>query len=354
MWADAAGDAWSDRNEHWLTAVNSETRRRPKRLRETRPLILCGFGLSLKIDRGALVITDGFTHYPQERQTYRFFRGDLNLPPRIIILDGSGGLSFDVLAWLAEQGVALFLVDYRGELISAIGGAASVQDPDRVKWQIETRTDPEQRLAFCSELIANKLRASVRTMLDVLPDTRARQVALARAEGGIHQLSSGALRTVDQIRELEMRAAGAYFTAWRGLELKWRQKWRYPVPQDWLALGSRRSMRGPLASNRHATHPVNAILNYAYATLRSRTHVEALAEGYDPRRGILHHDRDDKDAFAFVFDMMEPGRPVVDAAVIKFLTRTELTGADFTIREDGVCRVGPQLARRVVQVAAAA
>lgn len=52
--------------------------------------------------------------------------------------------------------------------------------------------------------------------------------------------------------------------------------------------------------------------------------------------------------------MMEPGRPVVDAAVLKFLTRTELTGADFTIREDGVCRRAPQLARRVVEVAASA
>ena len=33
----------------------------------------------------------------------RFFRGDLSLPSRIILLDGSGTISFDVLSWLAEQ-----------------------------------------------------------------------------------------------------------------------------------------------------------------------------------------------------------------------------------------------------------
>jgi CRISPR/Cas system-associated endonuclease Cas1 len=64
----------------------------------------------------------------------------------------------------------------------------------------------------------------------------------------------------------------------------------------------------------------------------------------------MHHERDDADAFAFVFDMMEPGRPVIDAAVLRFVLRTALSGADFPIRSDGVCRLAPQLARRICKL----
>jgi CRISPR-associated protein Cas1 len=60
--------------------------------------------------------------------------------------------------------------------------------------------------------------------------------------------------------------------------------------------------------------------------------------------GIMHSDRDD--AAAFVFDMMEP-----DRAVLSFLKSEALHPSDFTIREDGVVRVNPELARRVAQLA---
>ncbi len=61
--------------------------------------------------------------------------------------------------------------------------------------------------------------------------------------------------------------------------------------------------------------------------------------------GIMHYDRDG--APAFVFDMMEPERPKVDTAVLGFLKSEALHPADFTIREDGVVRLNPELARRV-------
>jgi CRISP-associated protein Cas1 len=339
--------SWAERNAYW--EANRGTKGyRARRARNDQPLILCGHGVSLRIDRGTLLVRDGFTHYPQERRTYRLFKGDLNLPPRIVMLDGSGSLSFDVVSWLSEQNLPLIRADYQGEVASVIGGSGFAADPERLRWQEQTRNDPARRLEFCCDLIAAKLRNSLRTMTEVLPDSSQRQIAVARAQGGVSTLTRRAVRSVDEVREIEMRAAAAYFTAWRGVELKWRSRWKYPVPDDWLAIGSRRSMRRPMANNRNATHPVNAILNYAYAMLRSEVHISALASGYDPRRGILHHDRDDDmGAFAFVFDMMEPRRPLVDAAVLKFVAATPLTGADFVVRADGVCRLAPQLARRI-------
>ena len=95
---------------------------------------------------------------------------------------------------------------------------------------------------------------------------------------------------------------------------------------------------------------MNAILNYAYGMLVSQMHIEAVAEGYDPRRGIMHHDRDAGDAFAWVFDVIEPRRAVVDGRVLKFVLSTTFSGADFALSSDGVCRLTPQLARRVAEL----
>ena len=47
---------------------------------------------------------------------------------------------------------------------------------------------------------------------------------------------------------------------------------------------------------------------------------------------------------------MERRRPVVDAAALKFMTVEFLSGADFVIRDDGVLRLTPQLARWIYQL----
>jgi CRISPR-associated protein Cas1 len=47
---------------------------------------------------------------------------------------------------------------------------------------------------------------------------------------------------------------------------------------------------------------------------------------------------------------MEPMRPVVDRAVLHLIDTVTFTGADFSIQHDGVCRMNPELARRVAQL----
>ncbi len=343
--------AWADRNDHWLNLTRPK-HRRAKRERSKEPLILCGHGVSLNIDRGALTIQDGLTHYPQDRASYRFFKGDLALPPRIIMLDGSGSLSFDVIAWLSEQRIPLVRIDWRGDVISVTGGPGFAQILEKVRWQVETRNDPERRLDFSRELIAEKLRSSLNTLIAVVPASSSRSLAIARCEAGIFQLERRTPRSIEDVRGIEANAAAAYFNAWKGLPLIWRSRWKHPVPDAWLAFDGRRSIsHGRYATNRNASDPINAMLNYAYAALRSQIHIEAASEGYDQCRGIMHHDRDDTQAF--VYDLIEPRRPIVDAAVLAFVLKTPFTGADFVLRSDGVCRLGPQLARRVTNVAAA-
>ena len=101
-----------------------------------------------------------------------------------------------------------------------------------------------------------------------------------------------------------------------------------------------------LAGNRNAAHPVNAILNYAYAALESEIRIKAISDGYDPTIGIMHEGSDGSSKF--IFDLMEPARPKVDRAVLDFVKGHVFDPADFVIRSDGVCRLNPEMARLVV------
>jgi len=76
--------------------------------------------------------------------------------------------------------------------------------------------------------------------------------------------------------------------------------------------------------------------------------IKALSEGYDPGLGIYHHCN--KGSPAYVFDLMEPYRPVIDRAVLTFALSELFSAADFIMRKDGVCRLTPPLAARVVQL----
>lgn len=143
----------------------------------------------------------------------------------------------------------------------------------------------------------------------------------------------------------------AYFNAWRSLELRWTGAARKPIPAEWQKFTSRSSLlSGKVPKNRGASHPVNAILNYAYTVRQSQLKIDAVANGYDPTLGIMHNRHQGSDAY--ILDLIEPKRPIVDAAVLRFLQARSFCAADFVIRRDGVCRLSPQLARAVATLIA--
>ena len=98
-------------------------------------------------------------------------------------------------------------------------------------------------------------------------------------------------------------------------------------------------------------NPVNAMLNYACAVLIAQTQIRLILEGYDPTNGIMQKRALRGINPGFALDHMEPMRPVVDRAVVHLIDAVTFTGADFSIQHDGVCRMNPELARRVAQLA---
>lgn len=300
----------------------------------------------IRIERGTLIIKQGFSHYPQQQDVQRYFKGDLALPRLILLLDGSGSLSFDVLTWLGEQGVALARITGDGAMTVFASGAGFVTNPDTLRRQYATQQDDAARLAFARDLIARKLDNSIDTLRAQFAPGRLVDMAIAKTTEAVARLRSEGVDNLYGLRGLEGECAAAYFAAWADIDMRWTAAGRYPVPDQWRTYRSRSSvLTGRKANNWKASHPINAMLNYAYAVRAAQLQIQAVADGFDPYAGIMHHRRDDFPAY--VYDLIEPERPKVDAAIIAFAQSRTFSSADFILRKDGACRLSPQLAKMV-------
>jgi CRISP-associated protein Cas1 len=344
-------DIWRDRCSYWLGESNQRAPRR-RRERETHPLVLTGHGLSLRVDKGCLLIRDGNTHYPAERGEWRFFSGALEIPPALIVVDGSGEITIDAIDWLATQNVPLIRVRWNGEFASIVTSGGQAASPDKVYWQERTRNDPTARLRFARNLIHDKALSTLATMEDHVPRSAIWNTAYRNIQSRTRLLERRSPRSITELLGIEGSIANEYFRAWSGLTLKWKALRQHPVPADWLTFSSRSALREQLRINRNATHPVNAMLNYAYAVLAAQTQIQLIAEGFDPTRGIVHDREQERGTYpALALDHMEPSRPVIDRAILRLVEGSAFTASDFVIQPDGTCRLNPELARRVAQLA---
>jgi CRISPR-associated protein Cas1 len=335
--------AWAARGAYWeqhAVPPMSGQVRRSHRTHPT-PLVLTGHGVHLHVNHGALVTRDGFTHYPQAQRTWRFFPGEWRLPSRIVLVDTDGALSLDVLAWLAQQRIPLVMLDWRGEVISTTSGESGNPDSSLREAQVAAQRDG-LGVQLAVTLIQEKVANSQRT-LRVLPPTSGREWALRKLDRIQGELRRTPPEALAALRLVEARAALAYFTCWQALPMRWKGIGRHPIPPEWQRVGVRQSLLG--GSNRNATHPVSAMLNYGYRVLESQVQAATVATGLDPTIGYLHACRPGR--AALVYDLMEPLRPQVDRLVLDFVRSHTFAPSDVILTQTGACRLHPQLARTV-------
>ena len=83
---------------------------------------------------------------------------------------------------------------------------------------------------------------------------------------------------MQEIRAIEGEAATAYFAVWSEIEMQWKAESRYPIPDNWRTYRSRSSiLTGKKSRNWKASHPINAMLNYAYAVKVAQLQIEAVS-----------------------------------------------------------------------------
>jgi CRISPR-associated protein Cas1 len=170
--------------------------------------------------------------------------------------------------------------------------------------------------------------------------------AINDAALGISELDALRSDELQDVRAIEGRCAASYFLVWRALEPKWVNEKRFPVPDDWKGFWSRSSLlTGNSPANYRASHPVNALLNYAYAVQISVLRMQLIGHGFDPSLGVVHHRREGFSPFAY--DLIEIERPRIDMLILDIVKQQRFSANDFVIRADGSCRLSPQLAKTI-------
>jgi len=337
---DASDDdneaAWAERGSYWESVLESVQHRKA-----TSSLGIAGHGALLRVEGNSLVVRHGFTHYPQKQREQRYRPRDRTLPERIVLLNCDGAVSVPALAWLAKQRVSLILLDWRGDLTAALSGETTTRNAtlcDRLY-----RLEPAQAVALARGLIDKKLRGQAVTVA-TFPGSVSRDKTVQIIQRERQSLADAS--TIGEIRITEARAAASYFRLWTRLPMRWVGLGRKPVPLEWFNVGMRGSTVG--YSNRKASHPAHAMLNYVYGVLQNRVGVEVAKVGLDPAVGFLHSRQPGRPSL--LLDLMEPLRPVVDALLLRFLGSHTFARADFPLGDDGVVRLHPHLARVVTEL----
>jgi CRISPR-associated protein Cas1 len=230
--------------------------------------------------------------------------------------------------WLAAQNVPLLRLRWDGRFTSVVTAGGQAASTEKVYWQERTRNDPTARLRFARDLIHDKALSTLATLEDHVPRSAGWESAHNNVTARCRLLERRSPRSIEELLGIEGSIANE-FRAWSAIELKWKALTRRPIPDDWFAFSSRSALRDESRGNFGATHPVNAMLNYAYGLLMARTQVRLIAEGYDPTIGILHGRESERGSYpAFALDRMEPMRPVVDRAVLELVKTAAFSGGD--------------------------
>ena len=296
---------------------------------------LYGYGIHVGVDRGHLLVKDGIG---ADRRETRFPRVRHGLQ-RLIVIGSDGMVSLAALRWLADQGTAFVMLERDGTVLTTTGPVR----PSDARLRRSQAMSGQSGIAvqIARGLIDKKLLGQERVVRYKLLATDCAD-SIARYREELANANSS-----ERIRQVESQAAGAYWSAWRTLPIRFPRKDESRIPHHWRTFGTRVS---PLTgSPRLAVNPANAILNYLYALLESESRLAASALGLDPGIGVLHVDTPARDSLAC--DLMEAVRPKIDGYLIDWVTREPLNREWFLEQRNGNCRLHASLAIRLSETA---
>ena len=286
-----------------------------------RHIIVLGPDASLRVRQGALAIEHG---EGSERVKMRI---DIDSPlPCAILFDGRGEfLTGDAILWCARRGVSIVLPDGPGCLATIIhsaleameggaSGASALRDVGPAIIRAQCAADPVQ---VAREIVRAKIAADVNELGPrVTPRDRS---TIARCEAKLAEA-----RSVAEIVMIEAHAANAYWRSWRDLGLIERKGGN--LPASWRRF-AQRNKGAEFLGNKHAAHPVNAMINYCVVVEAGRLARALTAKGMALQVGFLHSDKHGRNSL--VWDSIEPLRARISANVFRFIGEREFSRADF-------------------------
>jgi CRISPR-associated endonuclease Cas1 len=311
-------------------------------------VVAYGYGIKIYVNRGHLLVEYGVG---RQRQTVRLNRATSKLK-RLIVIGHTGFVTLEATRWIRDVGAAFVQIDTDGELITISANRGGL-DSWRRRAQVLADTTGAD-IAIMSNLIAAKLEGQAR-LLQRLSDAGGTVTLRKREKLPVSEaierlaLEARATSSFEDLAATERVAARYYWKSWRTLPVQYSPWWAGRLPEHWLVAGNRSversTRRNPVFAPRHAISPVHALINYAYAILRTETTISIHEFGLDPGQGLMHSTR--RHQGDLVSDLMEPGRPVADEIVLDLLQSRSLDRGDVYETRDGRCRIGPSLAREI-------
>jgi len=252
-----------------------------------------------------------------------------------VVCFGHIGLSAPLMHRLAEEGIALVLLDGRGRFKARLEGAVSGNVLLR-QAQFQRAADPVFALDMARACVAGKIKNTRQVLQRGARESKNEEEAalLTRRADDL----AASLRALPEVADLnilrgiEGEAARQYFS---GLNLLVRADKRDAFQMDG------RSRRPP-------RDRFNALLSFLYAMWMNDCRSALEAAGLDPQVGFLHALRPGRAALAL--DLMEEFRPWADRLALSVINRGQVSASDLVLREGGGVSLEPD-ARKAVVVA---
>lgn len=252
-----------------------------------------------------------------------------------VVCFGNIKVSLPLMHRLADEGIALVLLDEHGRFKARLEGAVSGNVLLR-RAQHKRSMDGGFTVEVARNCIAGKIRNCRQVLLRGARESKSCEdsSALSRSADDL----AAALRalpettSLDALRGIEGEAARQYFS---GLNRLVRPDARGAFQMDG------RTRRPP-------RDRMNAVMSFIYALLMNDCRSAVEASGLDPQVGFLHVLRPSRAALAL--DLMEEFRFLADRLALTLVNRQQISGRDFSEREGGAVLLEGD-ARKTVLVA---
>jgi CRISPR-associated endonuclease Cas1 len=314
-------------------------------------LVADGYGVSITVNRGQLIVEDGIGH---TRRTRKVSRVPCELA-RLVILADTGMVSLEALRWCADLNISVVQLDRTGRILMSSPGQAG----DARLRAAQAHAAPGDTLSAAGlEIVRYLMTAKLTGQADLTRDVFNDVERERRIRDQIARLQT--CTSVSGILASEGQSANAYWRTWKDqVFVPFSPTDLSSVPVTWYQFTSRASriLAGEL--NQHASDPVNAMLNYAYRLCEVESRHACHIMGLDPSLGFGHGH--DKKVEACVFDLMESARAQVDHAVLSMLDTGHGVPMEsgrplyfdrrwFTEESDGTCKLHAPLTHMLAEL----
>lgn len=296
-------------------------------------VILSGYAIKIAVWRDRLRLEDGAC---DDRRASDFDRATCGIKRLVVITAGGGYLSLDALQWLQDIGAAVMVIGYDERVL--VTGASMRLDHPALRRAQAVAVYSDTGLTIARYLIREKLAGQRRNLGRFGGPSPVFENACARVDS---------CQTIEALRAVEAQAAGAYWSMWSDIPVRFARRESKRVPAHWLTFGGRASAL--TGHSRSATNPANAVLNYAYGILQGETLIALTAYGLDAGLGVMH--ADDRNKAGLAYDVMEAARPAVDAWILDLLAQRVFTRDDVWQTNTGVVRLALALRREISRAA---